>query len=42
MIKEIESTTEHYKKLVEVLGKKYVRTKVESPYDFIHIAIKPQ
>jgi len=40
MIKEKESTTEHYKKLVEVLGKKYVRTKVESPFDFIHIANK--
>jgi putative toxin-antitoxin system antitoxin component (TIGR02293 family) len=40
MIKEKELTTEHYKKLVEVLGKKYVRTKVESPYDFIHIANK--
>ncbi|MCH7763976.1 MAG: DUF2384 domain-containing protein [Candidatus Marinimicrobia bacterium] len=38
MIKEIESTTEHYKKLIEVFGKNYVRTKVESPYDFIHIA----
>ena len=38
MIKEVESTTEHYKKLIDVLGKKYVKAKVESPYDFIHIA----
>ena len=40
MIIEKESTTEHYKKLVEVLGKKYIRTKVESPFDFIHMANK--
>ena len=40
MIKEKESTTEHYKKLIEVLGKKYVKTEVESPFDFIHIANK--
>lgn len=40
MIKEKKSTTEHYKKLIEVLGKKYVKTEVESPFDFIHIANK--
>ena len=40
MIKEKESTTEHYKKLIEVLGKKYVKAEVESPFDFIHIANK--
>jgi putative toxin-antitoxin system antitoxin component (TIGR02293 family) len=40
MIKEKELTTEHYKKLIEVLGKKYVSTNVESPFDFIHIANK--
>jgi putative toxin-antitoxin system antitoxin component (TIGR02293 family) len=40
MIDDIESTTEHYKKLVAVLGKKYVKSKVETPYDFIHIASK--
>ena len=40
MIKEIDSTTEHYKRLIDVFGKKYVKTKVESPYDFIHIATK--
>lgn len=38
MIKEIASTTEHYKRLIEVFGNKYVKAKVESPYDFIHIA----
>ena len=38
MIREIESTTERYKKLIEVLGKKYVKDKIESPYDFIFIA----
>jgi len=38
MIEEKEITTEHYKKLVEVFGKKYLNDKVESPFDFIHIA----
>ncbi len=33
-----EKTTEHYEKLVEVLGKKYVSVLIESPFDFIHIA----
>lgn len=40
MIKERETSTEHYKKLIEVLGKQYVRTKIESPYDFIYLASK--
>jgi putative toxin-antitoxin system antitoxin component (TIGR02293 family) len=40
MIKELESTTEHYEKLIEILGKKYLKAKVESPYDFIHIATR--
>jgi len=38
MIKELESTTEHYKKFIKILGGKYLKAKVESPYDFIHIA----
>src|SRR5665648_707004 len=38
MIKAIESTTDHYKKLVEVLGKEHLKQEVESPFDFIHIA----
>jgi len=38
MIAEIESSTEHYRKLVEILGKKHKKTKVESPFDFINIA----
>lgn len=40
MIKEKESTTEHYKTLISVFGKKYVKAKIESPYDFINIANK--
>lgn len=40
MIKEYELTTEHYKKLIDVLGRKYVTDEVESPFDFIHIAKK--
>ena len=38
MIEQAESTTEHYKELIKILGKKYVRANVESPYDFIRIA----
>ena len=38
MIKELESTTEHYKKFIKILGRQYLKAKVESPYDFIHIA----
>ena len=38
MIKEERLTTDHYKKLVDVLGRKYVKYEVESPFDFIHIA----
>jgi len=40
MIKEHGLTTEHYKKLIDVLGRKYVTDDVESPFDFIHIAKK--
>ena len=40
MIQEIETSTEHYKKLIEILGKKHLRSKVESPFDFIQIASK--
>lgn len=38
MIKEIESTTGHYKKLVNILGEKHLKSNVESPFDFIRIA----
>ena len=40
MIQEIETSTEHYKKLIEILGKKQLKSKVESPFDFIQIASK--
>lgn len=40
MINNLPSTTDRYKKLTDIFGKKYFRTKVESPYDFIHIAKK--
>ena len=40
MIEEIETSTEHYKKLIEILGKKHLKSKVESPFDFIQIASK--
>ncbi len=33
-----ETTTEHYKALISILGRKYIRTSIESPYDFINIA----
>lgn len=38
MIEKQATTTEHYKKLIEILGKRYVKARIESPYDFIHIA----
>ena len=38
MIDRFDSTTTHYKKLIDILGKKYVTSKVESPFDFIQIA----
>ena len=40
MITEVATTTEHYMKLVEILGSKYVTDKVQSPYDFIQLASK--
>lgn len=38
MITPRETTTEHYKTLVNILGRKYIRSEIESPYDFINIA----
>jgi len=35
-----ETTTEHYKTLLDILGRKYIRAKIESPFDFINIASK--
>lgn len=32
--------TEHYKVLSKILGKKYIKSSIESPYDFISIASK--
>ena len=40
MIVERELTTEHYKKLVDVLGKKHMTSAIENPFDFIQIANK--
>lgn len=40
MITEIETTTAHYKKLVNVFGKNYVSSAVENPFDFILLANK--
>lgn len=39
-VNKIRSTTEHYDKLIEILGKKFIRSKIESPFDFITIASK--
>lgn len=38
MIEEKEITTRHYKKIVEVLGRKNIPEKIESPFDFIYMA----
>ena len=43
MIKEkgtIRRTTEHYDKLTKILGKRYIKSSIESPFDFITIASK--
>lgn len=37
---DIKSTTEHYDKLVNILGRKYIKSNIESPFDFITIASK--
>ena len=38
MITSEETTTKHYKTLLDILGRKYIKAKIESPYDFISIA----
>ncbi len=38
MTEDLDLTTAHYDELRDVFGKKYLRTRVESPFDFIHIA----
>lgn len=38
--KKISTTTDHYKELISILGKKYIRSNIESPFDFITIASK--
>ncbi|MEQ8713701.1 MAG: DUF2384 domain-containing protein [Cyclobacteriaceae bacterium] len=41
MISEATRTsTKHYDQLLEILGKKYIRSKIESPFDFITIAAR--
>lgn len=39
-IEKRRTTTRHYEQLRDILGKKNVRTKIESPFDFITIASK--
>ncbi len=36
----IKTTTERYEKLIRILGKKYIKSDIESPFDFITIASK--
>lgn len=40
ILKEISTTTEHYEQLQDILGRKYIRSKIESPFDFITIATR--
>ena len=40
MIRAISGTTEHYRNLTNLLGKEYVKGKVESSFDFLLIATK--
>lgn len=36
----MKTTTRHYDKITKVLGKHYVSSRIESPYDFIPLASK--
>jgi putative toxin-antitoxin system antitoxin component (TIGR02293 family) len=38
MIKEKSTTTDHYERLLSILGKTNFKTQIESPFDFIQIA----
>jgi putative toxin-antitoxin system antitoxin component (TIGR02293 family) len=38
--KEKRTTTKHYEKLLEILGKKYIKSEIRSSFDFIAIASK--
>lgn len=40
MIITKETSTAHYKTILDILGRKYIRAEIESPYDFINIASK--
>ncbi len=40
MILTKEKSTAHYKKLVQILGKGYIKAEIKSPFDFIQIAAK--
>ncbi|MFN3757160.1 MAG: antitoxin Xre/MbcA/ParS toxin-binding domain-containing protein [Flavobacterium sp.] len=40
MIHSDKTTTKHYDTLLNILGRKYIKSKIESPYDFIIIANK--
>ena len=33
--KVAKTTTDHYDKLVGILGKKYIKSKIATPFDFI-------
>lgn len=35
---EIPATTKHYDTLISILGKKYIKSRIENPFDFITIA----
>ncbi|MFO7978505.1 MAG: antitoxin Xre/MbcA/ParS toxin-binding domain-containing protein [Bacteroidales bacterium] len=37
---QIPTTTAHYDKLVSILGKKYIRSDIHNPFDFIALASK--
>jgi len=37
---DIKMTTDHYEKLIKILGREYIKSNIESPFDFITIASK--
>ncbi|MEQ9165305.1 MAG: helix-turn-helix domain-containing protein, partial [Fulvivirga sp.] len=40
IVEKSRTSTRHYQHLKEILGKEYIQSKIESPFDFISLAAK--
>ena len=38
IVEKSRTSTRHYQHLKEILGKEYIKSKIESPFDFISLA----